>query len=70
MGVSASKRVGNAVQRNRVKRLLRVAASGALPVIPDGTDVVLIAKPSALGKTCQTITADVRSALTKAGIPC
>ena len=43
--VAAGRRVGNAVTRNRAKRRLRalVREFG----VPDGTDLVLVAKPSA-----------------------
>jgi len=39
------RRVGNAVARNRVKRLLREAARALHPRLRDGHDLVLIARP-------------------------
>ena len=46
LGLSVSRKVGGAVTRNRVKRVLRVAwahEAGALPDIP--VDAVLLARP-------------------------
>lgn len=45
VGFVVSKAVGNAVQRNLVKRRLRAIASHSLDVIPAGTDVVVRALP-------------------------
>ncbi len=44
-GFIASKRIGNAVQRNRTRRLLREAVRHRLDSIPAGWDCVLIARP-------------------------
>jgi ribonuclease P protein component len=44
VGVSAGVAVGNAVKRNRAKRLLRAAMSDLIPVIVPGSDLLLIAR--------------------------
>jgi ribonuclease P protein component len=44
VGVSAGLAVGNAVKRNRAKRLLRAAMSELIPVTIPGSDLLLIAR--------------------------
>jgi ribonuclease P protein component len=44
IGVSAGLAVGNAVKRNRAKRLLRAAIADFLPDIPPGYDLLLVGR--------------------------
>jgi ribonuclease P protein component len=49
LGLAVPRAVGSAVERNRVKRLLREAWRELLPTVPAGHDYVLAARPGLAG---------------------
>ncbi|RMG17846.1 MAG: ribonuclease P protein component [Deltaproteobacteria bacterium] len=56
VGITVSRKVGNAVTRNRVKRWLREVWRHNREALPESIDVVLIARPSAAGAGYRALT--------------
>lgn len=70
VGYTASKRVGNAVARNRAKRRLRAAAASVLPLHGRaGTDYVLIARAGTGERVYAELLADLEGALRQLARP-
>jgi len=59
VGFVVSKAVGNAVVRNRTKRMLRHALAARLDRVPAGTDLVVRANPPAADAASNELGADV-----------
>ncbi|MBI5879033.1 MAG: ribonuclease P protein component [Chloroflexi bacterium] len=69
IGFTTSKRIGGAVRRNRVKRRLREAARVALPQLPPGWDIVLVAREPIHDATLAQIGEALRRALARVPWP-
>jgi ribonuclease P protein component len=63
LGLSVSRRVGGAVERNRVKRVLREAFWEEAARLPAGSDYVVVARPDARGLAEREGTGGMRTAL-------
>jgi ribonuclease P protein component len=67
IGFTASRKIGNAVARNRAKRRLRAAVRATLPLSGRaGHDYVLVARASILTRDFQALLGDLVAAITAA----
>ncbi|MCB9780445.1 MAG: ribonuclease P protein component [Alphaproteobacteria bacterium] len=67
VGITASRKVGGAVVRNRVKRWLREAIRHEHHALPAGLDVVIIAHASAADAGADGLRGQVRQAFGRIG---
>lgn len=68
IGFTASKRVGNAVRRNRARRRLKAAAALVMPVYAaPGRDYVVIAREATADLPWPALVEDFRKALGRLG---
>ncbi len=66
VGFTASKKVGNAVARNRARRRLRAAVSEVMPELAlPGTDYVVIARKATLARPYADLRRDLARAMRK-----
>lgn len=63
LGISVSRKVGDAVERNAVKRALREAFWKVDETLPDGHDFVIVARPDSAGLVEREGTGGVSTAL-------
>ncbi len=64
-GFIISKQVGTAVTRNTVRRRLKAICAETVSGVPEGTDIVIRALPSAATATFDELRGDVRRCMTR-----
>ncbi len=68
MGITVSKKIGNAVCRNRAKRLIRSAFFGVIPEIKKPCNIVIVARTRILSVKSTVVLEELKKQLKKSGI--
>ncbi len=68
VGFTATRKIGNAVKRNRARRRLRAVARQILAGQTAAADIVLVARPGTLVRPYDELKNDLRAALIRVGI--
>ncbi|MGH3148833.1 MAG: ribonuclease P protein component [Rubrobacter sp.] len=67
LGLSVSRKVGNAVTRNTVRRRLREVFHSSIEEVPGSLDLVVSARPAAAGATSEDLGLEFEKALRRLG---
>ena len=68
VGITVSGRVGNAVTRNRVRRRLREGLRARFERLPQGADVLVLARPPSAGAAWSELCAALDQVLARARV--
>ena len=68
MGITTSKKIGNAVERNRARRIIRAAFRDNLPYLKNGYDFVFVARSRTKHLKSTDSSAIMSKQLSKAGV--
>ena len=67
LGITAGKKIGKAVERNRAKRVITAAFASVLPNIREGLDFVIVARTRILDVKSTVVAVSLHKLLTTAG---
>lgn len=68
LGITAGKKIGTAVSRNRAKRVITAAFDVCAPHIPQGYDCVVVARTRIVSTKSNIVAANIKQHLEKANL--
>ena len=60
LGLTVSKKLGNSPQRNRIRRIIRAAVRNPQAILPQGQDIIIVARSRCVGLKSTDIEAILR----------
>ena len=68
VGITTSRKVGKAVVRNRLRRLVRENMRVLYPSLPEGRDIVIVARKADASATCASVGRELHALLVRLGL--
>ena len=68
LGITASKKIGNAVKRNRAKRVITAAFAECYPNITQGNDIIIVARTRILSVKSTVLQNELERLFVSSGI--
>ena len=68
VGITTSRKVGKSVVRNRIRRLIRENMRSLYPSLPDGRDIVIVARRADGSASCASVGRELRALFVRLGL--
>lgn len=61
LGITVSKKIGSAPERNRARRIIRAGVYACVDILPAGCDIIIVARSALKGKKSTDVSEAIRN---------